>query len=120
MTTLEVAAKLIEFIKAGNPEGAIDTLYHPDIVTIEPEGENREMRGVESCKHKAQWFNESFELHGSEVDGPYPNDDKFALLLNYDVTHRESGARFPMKEVALYQVKDDKIVWEKFFYTMPG
>ena len=33
-----------------------------------------------------------------------------------DVTQRESGNRIKMDEVALYTVKDGKIVEERFFY----
>jgi len=36
----------------------------------------------------------------------------------FDVTFNDSGQRFKMEEVALYTVKDDKIVKEEFFYSM--
>ncbi len=116
MATIEVANRLIELVKAQKEAQAMDELYHPDIVTIESAGENRESRGIESCKNKAVWFNSMFENHGVEILGPYPNEEKFAVHYNYDLTHRESGNRFNMLEIALYEVKDGKIVWEKFYY----
>ena len=116
MTTLEVANRLIELVKSHKEEQAIDELYHPDITSSEPAGETRETKGADMCKKKAEWFNSAFEVHGVEVLGPYPNDDKFAVHLNYDITARETGKRFNMLEVALYQEKEGKIVWEKFYY----
>ena len=116
MTTIEVANRLVELVKAHKEVQAMDELYHPEIVSIEPAGETRETTGIEMCKNKANWFNDAFENHGVEVLGPYPNDDKFAVHLNYDITARDTGKRFNMIEVALYQVKDGKIVWEKFYY----
>ena len=120
MTTVEVANRLIELVKAHKEEQAIDELYHPDITSNEPAGEMREAKGADMCKKKAEWFNAAFEVHGVEVMGPYPNDDKFAVHYDYDITARETGKRFNMLEVALYQVKDDKIVWEKFYYDPAG
>jgi ketosteroid isomerase-like protein len=113
---MEVANRLVELVKAGKEIQAMDELYHPDILSTEPAGEMREGKGIDVCKKKAEWFNGMFENHGVEILGPYPNDDKFAVHYNYDLTTREGGHRFKMLEVALYQVKDGKIVWEKFYY----
>lgn len=116
MTTIEVANRLVELVKAQKEVQAMDELYHAEIVSNEPAGETRETTGIEMCKNKAKWFNDMFENHGVEILGPYPNDDKFAIHYNYDLTAKEGGHRFNMTEVALYQVKDGKIVWEKFYY----
>jgi len=116
MTTMEVGNRLVELVKAGQESTAMEELYHPDIVSIESGGEMRESKGIEACKGKAEWFNSMFENHGVEILGPYPHDDKFAVHLAYDLTAKEGGHRFTMSEVALYEVKDGKIVWEKFYY----
>ncbi|MBS1700766.1 MAG: nuclear transport factor 2 family protein [Armatimonadetes bacterium] len=116
MTTMDVANRLVELIKAGQESTAMSELYAPDIVSIEAGGEMRESKGVEACKGKAEWFNSQFTNNGVEIMGPYPNDDKFAIHLTYDLTTKEGGQNFKMSEIALYQVKDGKIVWEKFYY----
>ena len=116
MTTLEVGNRLVELMKVGDPKAAMDELYSPEIVSIESGGENPESKGIDACKSKADYFDSTFEVHGATILGPYPNGDKFALHLAYDITTKEGGQRFTMNEVALYQVKDDKIVWEKFYY----
>lgn len=116
MTTMEVGNRLVELVKAGQETAAMDELYSPDIVSIEAGGETRESKGVDACKGKAEWFNSMFVNNGIEILGPYPNDDKFAVHYAYDLTSKDGGHRFVMSEVALYQVKDGKIVWEKFYY----
>jgi ketosteroid isomerase-like protein len=120
MTAKEVSQKLVEYIQTGDVEGAYTNLYHPDIVSIEAAGENPVSNGIDACRHKGAWFDETFEVHGSEVKGPYPNGEKFALFLSYDVTHKQSGQRFPLEEAAIYEVADGKIVWEKFYNDMPN
>jgi ketosteroid isomerase-like protein len=116
MTTMEVANRLVELVKAHKEYEAFDELYHHEVISIEPAGETPETKGVEMCKKKAQWFGSMFENQGVEVLGPYPHDDKFAVHFNYALTARESGTKFNMVEVAIYQVEDGKIVWEKFYY----
>jgi ketosteroid isomerase-like protein len=117
MNSQEVSNRLVEIIKSMNPAPAHDELYHPDIVSIESGGgEESTTTGVEACRQKSQWFKDMFEVHGSEVDGPYPNGDEFALHLTYDLTHKESGNRFKMSEMALYTVENGKITREKFYF----
>lgn len=116
MTTLEVGNRLVELVNAGRAAQAIDELYDSNIVSIEAGSESPECHGIEMCRQKGTWFNEGFETHSVQILGPYPNSDKFAVHLAYDVTHRGTGNRFTMNEIALYQVRDGRIVWEKFYY----
>ena len=51
---------------------------------------------------------------------PFVGQDEFAVRYDFDVTNRPSGQRFQMTEMALYTVRDGKIVRERFFYHMPG
>jgi hypothetical protein len=121
MTPIEIGTKLVELIKAGKNREAMETLYAHDIVSVEagaPPGQDRETRGVTACFEKSKQFAARMELHGNEVEGPFPNGDRVALILRSDVTPRAGGPRFTMTEVALYTVAGDKIVREEFFYRM--
>ena len=42
------------------------------------------------------------------------------MFSKYDLTNKQSGQRFQMEEVAVYQVSGGKIVREEFFYAGPG
>ncbi|PYO76866.1 MAG: nuclear transport factor 2 family protein [Gemmatimonadetes bacterium] len=119
-TTAAVADELVSFCRVGKNLDAINTLYSPEIVSIESmESETmpREQKGIDAIIAKNQWWGENNEVHSAEVDGPFVgNDDKFAVYYNYDVTFKPSGKRNNMEEMALYTVKDGKIVREQFFY----
>jgi ketosteroid isomerase-like protein len=121
MTSMEIGTQLVELIKQHKNQEAMETLYAHDIVSVEamaPPGESPEVRGVAACKVKGEQFAARMEVHGAEVLGPYPNGDRFAVFLRYDVTPKAGGPRMQMNEVAVYTVKGDKIVREEFFYKM--
>lgn len=121
MTALEVGKKLVDLCKQGKNDVAIDTLYSKDIVAVEagaPPGQNREAKGLEAIKGKSKWWTENHIVHSAQVDGPYPNGDQFICKFTFDITFKPQNKRFTMEEMALYTVKDDKIVHEAFFYNM--
>ncbi len=124
MTTADVAAKLVAHCRAGTEEQGLDELYASDAISIEamagPSG-SAVSEGVEAIRGKHAWWAENFEVHGANVDGPYVNGDSFSVIFEIDATEKASGQRMPMKEVALYDVADGKIVRESFFMApMPG
>jgi len=81
-TTAAVAEELVSFCRAGNFTDAINTLYSPDIVSIESMGNEqmpREMKGIDAIRGKNQWWADNNEVHSSVVDGPFIGEDKFAV-----------------------------------------
>jgi ketosteroid isomerase-like protein len=120
MSTAAIAEELVSFCRAGRNMEAINALYSPDIVSIESMGTEqmpREIKGIDAVRQKNQWWSENNQVHSAGVDGPYLADTKFAVYYNYDVTFTPSGQRNKMEEVALYSVKDGKVVREQFFYN---
>ena len=123
-STAAVADELVSFCRAGRNADAINTLYSPDIVSVESMGNEsmpREMKGIDAIRGKNQWWAENNEVHSAAVEGPFVgNEDKFAVYYNYDCTFKPTGQRNNMEEMALYTVKDGKIVREQFFYRTTG
>ena len=118
-TAATVAEELVSFCKAGRNLDAINTLYSPDIVSVESMGNEampREMKGIDAIRGKNQWWYENNVTHSATVDGPFVGDDKFAVYYNFDVTFKPTGKRNSMEEMALYTVKDGKIVREQCLY----
>jgi ketosteroid isomerase-like protein len=124
VTTEEVGKRLVELCSAGKNLQAIDELYSDQIVSIEAQGDEqmpRTMNGKEAIIGKNQWWIDNHEVHEMSVKGPFPHDDRFTVLFSMDVTPKDGpmkGRQFTMEEVALYRVKDGKIVQEEFFYSM--
>ena len=121
MTTLEVGKKLVDYCKKGQNMEAIKALYSPDIVSVEAMSMPNmpaEMKGMEAILGKNQWWVENHDVHSGSCEGPYPHGDRFIVRFNYDVTNKPSKRRMTLDEMALFTVKDGKIVREEFFYVM--
>ena len=120
-SALEVGKEIVTLVTEGKWQEAVDKFYSPDIVSVEAmEGDMQTVKGLAAIQQKMEWWEKGFEVHSVKVDGPYPNGDEFVLFYDMDVTDREKGARFPMREAAVYTVKDGKIVHEKFYYAGEG
>jgi ketosteroid isomerase-like protein len=119
MNANEVAQKLVELCKQGKNQEAMETLYSPDIVSIEVgdmPNMPREMRGMQAVAGKGKWWSENNTIHSAEVEGPWPNGNQFIVRFKYDVTNKPMNKRMQMDEVGLYTVENGKIVREQFFY----
>lgn len=115
MTTASVANAFAAALKKGD-FAAAEKFWSEDVVSIEAmEGDMKVVRGLEAVKGKSVWWNENHISHKFETDGPYVNDDQFALIFFVEVTRKALGERVAMREVALYTVKGDKVVEERFF-----
>ena len=121
MTTLEVAQTLVDLCSKGEFQNAIQSLYSPDIVSMEagaPPGMSREVKGIDAVVGKAAWWAENHEVHSIEVEGPLVSDSFFSVVFKLVVTFKPQGKRFVMEEVAVYKVVEGLIVYEEFFYSM--
>ena len=119
MNAFEVGKKLVELCKQGQNDAAMQTLYSPDIVSVEAAempGLPREIRGIQGVAQKGQWWSENHVVHAQEVEGPWPHGDRFIVRFKYDVTNKPTNHRFQMDEVGLYTVADGKVVREEYFY----
>ena len=123
MSTMDIANKYVELCKAHQNHLIIETLFSPDIVSVEagaPPGTSAEVKGVKAVTEKGKQWMANHEVHSAKVEGPWPNGDKFIVRLTYDVTNKPSGKRLTLDEAALFTVAGDKIVREEFFYSMGG
>jgi ketosteroid isomerase-like protein len=121
MTTKEVADALVRFCAAGQFAEAMNTLYSPDIVSMEPgapPGQSRESKGLPACLAKGEWWVTNHDVHSSAVEGPLVAGTHFTVAFKFDVTFKPKNQRFTMEEIALYRVEGGKIVYEEFFYSM--
>jgi ketosteroid isomerase-like protein len=116
MSTQDIANDLVTLCKQGDFTTPGEKYWADDVVSIEPMGENPVSHGKEAARAKGEWWSNSHEVHGVEVEGPYVNGDQFGVHFKMDVTFKETGKRMNMDEMALYTVKDGKIAEERFMY----
>lgn len=121
MTTQEVANRYMELEKQGNWMQIQDELYSQDVICIEPEhtaamGMPTLTKGLDAVKAKAAAWNESIEeMHGGYCSEPVVGGNYFSVAMGMDVTMK-GQPRMKMDEVAVFGVKDGKIVSEQFFF----
>jgi hypothetical protein len=66
---------------------------------------------------KGRRFDESYtEIHAFTCSEPLVAGAFFSVVMGLDATYKEGGRR-TMKEVCVYEVANDKIVREQFFYS---
>ncbi|MGB3464776.1 MAG: SnoaL-like domain-containing protein [Cyclobacteriaceae bacterium] len=119
MTTQEIANKWAEYCRSGQWDKAQQELYASDAVSIEMEGAEgypQKVQGLEAIADKAkQWEQMVEEFHGVEIEGPIVSGDYFTASMNMDIKMKDQPRRND-EEIAIFKVKDSKIVSEQFFY----
>jgi len=118
MTTQEVANRFHELAQTGQWDKIQDELFADNAVSIEPPGSPgmKSVEGISAIKEKGKQFGEMVEeMHGGYTSAPVVGGKFFSVAMGMDCTMKGMG-RQKMDEIALYEVKDGKIVKEQFFY----
>ena len=118
MTTQEVANRMNELFKENKWQEVQDELFADDVLSLEPEHSQavKTVQGRDALKKKAQDFNGMIEeMHGGYSGEPIVAGNHIAIAMGMDVTMKGMG-RVKMDEIAVYEVKDGKIVKEQFFF----
>lgn len=118
MTTQEVANRMNELFKQQNWSAVVDELFAEDAKSIEPPRAMgmQSVTGVEAIREKGRQFQSMVEeMHGGWVSEPQVGGRFITFAMGMDVTMKGAG-RMNMEEIALYEVKDGKIISEQFFY----
>jgi hypothetical protein len=118
MTTQEVADRFYQLALENNWNSIQDQFFSQDALSIEPPGvpgmQNAE--GLTAIKKKAEMFNEMVEeVHGGYCSKPVVGGRYFSVAMGLDATMKGMG-RQKMDEIAVYEVKDGKILREIFYF----
>ena len=118
MTTQEVANRFHELSQSGQWEKIQDELFAENAASIEPPQSQgmQSVEGLAAIKLKGKQFGEMVEeMHGGFTSAPLVGGRFFSVAMGMDCTMKGMG-RQKMDEIAVYEVKDGKIVKEQFFY----
>lgn len=118
MTTQDVANRFHQLAQTGQWDQIQNELFADDAVSIEPEHSQgmKSVKGKDAIRQKGKQFEEMVEeMHGGYSNAPQVAGNHFAVVMGMDVTMK-GQPRMKMDEIAVYQVRDGKIVKEQFFY----
>lgn len=130
MSLQSLARKFVELCNQGKNFDVMETMYAPDIVSVEASGE--EVAGKVPVIEKSRRWAAVNTIHGEKVRGPYfdriggatggatgsanRSSGQFAVHFTFEVTPKATGQRITLEEIGLYTVKDDQITREQFFF----
>ena len=121
MTTQEIADQFYKLSQENKWEQIQAEYFSDDAESIEPpsavaQGAMSNAKGREAIAQKGKKFQESVEeFHGGFSGKPIVAGNHFAVAMGMDVTFKGMG-RMKMDEIAVYEVREGKIVKEQFFY----
>ena len=119
MNTQEIGKRYVSLCQQGKNDVCLEELYAKNAVSVEaapPPGMEKTAKGLDAIKAKGKDWAASHVVHKAEVNGPFPNENRFAVRFMFDVTDKPSGKRMTMDEVGLFTVENGKITREEFFY----
>jgi len=121
MTTQELANRYYDLFQQRQVAEIYEQLYSTDIVCTEPEhalamGVPTITTGIEAVLAKSKARLEIIEeVHSFFHSEPVVGGNYFSLAMGRDMTLK-NGQRVQLAEIAVFGVKDDKIITETFFY----
>jgi hypothetical protein len=118
MTIQEVADRFFQLSQEGKWNEIQNELFAQNAQSIEPPTAQglQSVQGLDAIKKKGEaWNNMVEQMHGGYANKPQVAGNHFTVTMGMDVTLKGAG-RTQMDEVAVYEVKDGKIVKEQFFF----
>lgn len=120
MSTESVARRLVQLCREGQFDQAQHELYASNARSIEPEkmasGPLGNVSGLEAIREKGRAFMDGItDIHGVTVSEPLVAGPFFSVVMGFDATYKQGGRR-AMSEICVFEVADDRIVLEQFFY----
>lgn len=115
MSLKAFAQRVVDLCNQGKNFDVMNTMYDPNIVSVEPTG--KETVGKTPVIEKSKKWAAANTIHGETVLGPFfSGSDQFATQTTFEVTRNDTGQRATLKEISVYTVKDNLITREQFFF----
>jgi len=121
MTTQQVADRYYELAQQNKWQQIQDELYSDDVVNKEPEhaiamGIPTITKGLAAVQAKGEARRAQMEaLHSQECSAPAVGGKYFSMSMSREVTFK-GKPRMRLEEIAVFEVQNDKIITEQFFY----
>jgi len=116
-TPLEVAQQFIELLRAGKYAEVEERWLAPSIESVEGHGAAMSWKGKKNVLAKYRAWEAGNEFVDATVEGPWVGATGFAIKFVGSVRNKATGERHPMEEIAVYTVRDGKVVREEFHFA---
>lgn len=116
---LEIGREFVALFNARTPDAEIwDRLFTREFTSVEGFGVNTAFHGRKAVTEKCDGWLSAHTVHGCSCEGPFAGSTGFSVRIQIDRTENATGRREVSEEVAVYTVRDGKIVSEEFYYRM--
>ncbi len=116
----DVARDFTAMMRAGHFVAAGERYWADGVISVEPAdlptGIPAHVSGIAAVRDKAHSRFGVSRINDLGIDGPFVTDNQFALFLDMLITDPASGAAEPFTEIAIFTVRDGRIIEERFFY----
>lgn len=119
-TPLEIAKDFAALIRAGKSDVVETKWLAPGIESVEGVGASVAWTGKKAVLAKYRGWEADHEIHDMCLYGPWVGATGFALRFSIDVTTKSTGQRMQMEEIAVYTVRNGKVVREEFHFALGG
>ena len=116
----DVARDFTAMLRLGQFEAAGERYWADAVISVEPAdlpiGIPALVFGIDAARGKARFRFGEGRIDDLGIDGPFVTGDQFALFLDMLITNTANGAAQPFTEIAIFTVRDGRIIEERFFY----
>lgn len=121
MSIDQLASDFAHLLLSGRSVEATEKYWAEDIVRIlparQPPGAPRRATGYAAARaNLLEWIGTS-DVGELAIDGPFVTGNVFALFIDMEIADPATGIREPFSEIAVFTVRDQKIVEERYFYA---
>jgi hypothetical protein len=117
----DIARDFTAMLRLGQFEAAGETFWSPDVTSVEPEALSgatpAAVSGKAAARAKRSARFGTARIDDLGIDGPFVTGDQFALFLDMLLTDPASGQAQPFAAIAIFTVRDGRIIEERFFYA---
>ena len=116
----DVARDFTAMLRLGQFEAAGEKFWASEVMSAEPVALSQDVpalsSGREAARRKIRARFAEAEIDDLGIDGPFITGDQFALFLDMLITDPATGKTQPFAEIAIFTVRDGRIIEERFFY----
>jgi hypothetical protein len=120
LAPLEVARQFTDLLRAGKYAEIEERWLGPGIESVEGHGASMSWKGKKNVLAKYRAWEAENQFVDPKIEGPWVGATGFAVKFVGEIVHNATGERHPMEEIAVYTVRDGKVVREEFHFAVPA